>query len=40
MTLLNAGNLSLEDVQRLLGFQENYNNSFTSLLSLEPLTEV
>ncbi len=40
MTLLNARNLSLEDVQRLLGFQENYNESFTSLLSLEPLTEL
>ncbi len=40
MTLINDGNLSLEDVQRLLGFQENYNDSFTSLLSLEALTEV
>ncbi|MEM6399749.1 MAG: restriction endonuclease subunit R [Cyanobacteria bacterium P01_D01_bin.116] len=40
MTLLNARNLSLEDVQRLLGFQEIYNDSFSSLLSLEPLTEV
>ncbi|MEB3219849.1 MAG: restriction endonuclease subunit R [Nostocales cyanobacterium 94392] len=40
MTLLNARNLSLEDVQRLLGFQKQYNDSFTSLLSLEPLTEV
>jgi len=40
MTLLNARNLSLEDVQRLLGFQENYNDSFASLLSLESLTEL
>jgi hypothetical protein len=40
MTLINDGNLSLEDVQRLLGFQENYNDSFTSLLSLEALTEL
>ena len=40
MTLLNDRNLSLEDVQRLLGFQENYNESFTALLSLQPLTEV
>ncbi len=39
MTLLNARNLSLEDVQRLLGFEEDYNDSFASLLSLEPLTE-
>ncbi len=40
MTLLNARNLSLEDVQRLLGFQEDYNDSFASLLSLERLTEL
>ncbi len=40
MTLLNDRNLSLEDVQRLLGFQKHYNESFTSLLSLEALTEV
>lgn len=39
MTLLNARNLSLEDVQRLLGFEEDYNDSFASLLSLEALTE-
>ncbi|WP_414621262.1 restriction endonuclease subunit R [Calothrix sp. CCY 0018] len=39
MTLLNARNLSLEDVQRLLGFEEDYNDSFSSLLSLETLTE-
>lgn len=40
MTLLNARNLTLEDVQRLLGFQENYNDSFSSLLSLESLTDL
>ena len=40
MTILNASNLSLEDVQRLFGFQEQYNDSFSPLLSLEPLTEV
>ncbi len=40
MTVLNARNLSLEDVQRLLGFQEDYKDSFSSLLSLESLTEL
>ncbi len=40
MTLLNARNFSLEDVERLFGFQKQYNDSFTSLLSLETLTEV
>ncbi|MDB9340094.1 MULTISPECIES: restriction endonuclease subunit R [Cyanophyceae] len=40
MTILNAGNLSLEDVQRLFGFQEQYRDSFSPLLSLESLTEV
>ncbi|MBW4573639.1 MAG: restriction endonuclease subunit R [Tolypothrix carrinoi HA7290-LM1] len=40
MTILNARNLSLEDVQRLFGFQEQYADSFTPLLSLEPLTEL
>ena len=40
MTILNASNLSLEDVQRLFGFQKQYNDSFSHLLSLEPLTEV
>ncbi len=39
MTTLNAKDLSLNDVHRLLGFQRQYNSSFTSLLSLEPLTE-
>jgi hypothetical protein len=40
MTILNASNLSLEDVQRLFGFQEHYSESFSPLLALEPLTEV
>ncbi|MBD6618311.1 restriction endonuclease subunit R [Komarekiella sp. 'clone 1'] len=39
MTILNARNLSLEEVQRLFGFQKHYNDSFSSLLSLEPLTD-
>ncbi|MBH8555800.1 restriction endonuclease subunit R [Nostocaceae cyanobacterium CENA357] len=39
MTILNTRNLSLEDVQRLFGFQKQYNNSFSNLLSLEPLSE-
>ncbi|MEH2382356.1 MAG: restriction endonuclease subunit R [Nostoc sp.] len=39
MTILNARNLSLEEVQRLFGFQEQYRDSFSNYLSLEPLTE-
>ncbi|MDZ8134675.1 MAG: restriction endonuclease subunit R [Nostoc sp. DedQUE04] len=39
MTILNARNLSLEEVQRLFGFQRQYNDSFSHYLSLEPLTE-
>ena len=39
MTILKASNLSLEDVQRLLGFQKQYTDSFTPLLSLEPITQ-
>lgn len=39
MTTLNAKNLTLGEVNRLLGFQERYDGSFTNLLSLEPLTE-
>jgi hypothetical protein len=39
MTILKAKELSLGDVHRLLGLQREYNNSFTSLLSLEPLTD-
>ncbi|AUT04189.1 restriction endonuclease subunit R [Nostoc sp. CENA543] len=39
MTILNARNLSLEEVQRLFGFQEQYNDAFSNLLSLKPITE-
>ncbi len=39
MTTLNARNLFLSDVHRILGFQKQYNGSFTPLLSLETLTE-
>lgn len=39
MTIINARNLSLEEVQRLFGFQKQYNDSFSNLLSLESLTE-
>ncbi|MBE9037724.1 restriction endonuclease subunit R [aff. Roholtiella sp. LEGE 12411] len=37
---LDARNISLEDVQQLLKFEEELNNSFTSLLSLESITEL
>jgi hypothetical protein len=39
MTILNARNLSLEEVHSLLDIQRKYNNSFSSLLSLEPLSQ-
>ncbi|MHC5611354.1 MAG: restriction endonuclease subunit R [Nostoc sp.] len=39
MTILNARNLSLQEVQRLFGFQEQYSDSFSNYLSLEPFTE-
>ncbi|MFN6464955.1 MAG: restriction endonuclease subunit R [Nostoc sp. DedVER02] len=39
MTILNARNLSLEEVHRLFGFQEQYSDSFSNYLSLEPLLE-
>ena len=39
MYTIDARNLSLEKVQQLLKFEEQLNNSFTSLLSLESLTE-
>ena len=39
MTTLQARNLSLNDIHRILGIQPLYNGSFTSLLTLEPLTE-
>ena len=40
MKTLNPSNLSLDDVHRLLNLEEDYDGSFTPLLSLEPLTEV
>ncbi|MEH2124504.1 restriction endonuclease subunit R [Nostoc sp.] len=40
MTILNARNLSLEEVQRLFSFEEQYSDSFSNYLSLEPLLEV
>ncbi|RCJ20739.1 restriction endonuclease subunit R [Nostoc minutum NIES-26] len=40
MTILNVRNLSLDDVQRLFGFQEQYDDSFSNLLSLEPISEI
>lgn len=36
---LNAKELTLADVQRIFGFQMQFNGSFTPLLNLEPLTE-
>jgi hypothetical protein len=39
MTTLNAENLTLRDVHRLLGLKMQLNGSFTPLLSLESLTE-
>lgn len=39
MTTLNAKNLTLDDVYRLLQFEKLPNGSFAPLLSLEPLTE-
>jgi len=39
MLTLNAKNLTIGQVHQLFNFQKQYNNSFTSLLSLEPLTE-
>lgn len=38
-TTLDASNLTLNKVKALLKFQEQVNNSFRSLLTLEPLTE-
>lgn len=40
MITLNARNLYLDDIHRFLNFQKQYNSSFTSLLSLEALTEI
>ncbi len=39
-TTLDARNLSLKNVLQLFKFEEQLNNSFTSLLSLESLTEL
>ncbi len=39
MAILQSKNLSIGDIHRLFGYQRQYNDSFTSLLSLEPLTE-
>jgi len=39
MTTIQARKLSIQDVERLLGFQPRYNGSFTPLLTLEPLTD-
>lgn len=38
-TTLNGKELTLADVQRIFGFQMQFNGSFTPLLNLEPLTE-
>ena len=39
MTILNARNLTLKEVHRLFSFQKIDSQPFSSLLSLEPLTE-
>jgi hypothetical protein len=39
-TFLNASNLFLDDVHHLLQLEQRSNVSFTTLLSLEPLTEI
>ena len=39
MTTLNTRDLSVNEIHRILGFQRQYNESFTPLLSLEKLTE-
>ncbi len=40
MTILNARNISFDEVHRIFGFQKQYIDSFNSLLSLEALSEV
>lgn len=40
MAILNARNLSLEEVHRIFGYQKEYAESFNALLLLEDLTEV
>ena len=39
MAILQSKNLSIGDIHRLFNYQRQYNDSFTSLLSLKPLTE-
>ncbi|NJN09725.1 MAG: restriction endonuclease subunit R [Richelia sp. RM1_1_1] len=39
MAILQSKNLSIGDIHRLFGYQRQYNDSFTSLLSLELLSE-
>ena len=39
MTILNAKNLTLEQVHQLFGFQRQYRDSFVPLLTLEPITD-
>ncbi|MBN3908467.1 MAG: restriction endonuclease subunit R [Nostoc sp. NMS1] len=39
MTILDPRNLSLEEIHRLFGFQEQYSDSYSNYLFLEPLTE-
>ncbi|MEO1430995.1 MAG: restriction endonuclease subunit R [Cyanobacteria bacterium J06633_8] len=39
MTILQSKNLSIGDIHRLFNYQRQYNESFQSLLTLEPLTE-
>lgn len=40
MTTLNVNNLFLDEVHRLLHLEQQSSDSFTTLLSLEPLTEI
>lgn len=40
MTTTNASNLFLDDVHRFLHLEQQSNGSLTTLLSLEPLTEI
>ena len=39
MTILQSKNLSIGDIHRLFNYQRQYNESFQSLLTLEPLTD-
>lgn len=40
MTILNARNISLDEVHQLLKLEARYDGSFTPLLSFEPLTDL